>query len=199
MIRWLERARSELSIRLSAVVIKTRLNDRATLRGLRRMSMVIVHTFRSLQDTFEARASEWMLTGVVLSLAVVFTLNEGMFYRESFEGLRSILNSRFGWALILAVVGLVRLSVLTINGSYWRTPHLRSLTAFLSAGVWFLFCAGFARNGSVMLAIMPWVFMLDAYNAKRAGREAGQSEFFQRHRRQKQDTLNAGMARGAQR
>lgn len=162
--------------------------------------MIVVHSFKSLQETFEARASEWALTGVMISMSLVFLLNEEMFYRSSFEGMRNIFNSRYGWAAILAVVGLTRLSVLIINGSHWRTPHMRSLTAFLSAGVWFLFCAGFARNGSIMLAIAPWIFLLDAYNAKRASHEAGKSEYMQRYHTQRRDiTHHAGMARGPRR
>lgn len=163
----------------------------------RSFTMIFVHTWRSFNQTFEARAPEWVLTGAMISLSLVFFLNDTVFYQETFEGLRNILNSRYSWGLILGMIGLSRLSVLVINGSYWRTPHLRSFTAFLSAGIWFLFCVGFARNSSVLVAILPWVFLLDALNAKRAGHEAGKSEFIQRYLRQEQ--VNAGMARGPQR
>lgn len=159
--------------------------------------MIIVHSMslRSLQETFEARASEWMLTGAIISLALVFLINDSMFYGPNFRGLRDIMNSRMGWVVLLLSVGLMRFTVLVINGAYWRTPHFRSLTAFLSAGVWFLFFFGFVNNGSVMMAIMPWVFFLDAYNAKRAGREAGHSEFVQRAiRKKKQEQSDARMA-----
>lgn len=162
--------------------------------------MIVVHSFKSLQETFEARASEWALTGVIISMSLVFLLNEEMFRRNSFEGLRNIFDNRYGWAAILAVVGLSRLTVLVVNGSYWRTPHFRSLMAFISAGIWFLFWAGFVRDGSVMSAIAPWIFFLDAYNAKRASREAGKSEYLQRYHTQiRRDKLNAGMARGSRR
>jgi len=143
--------------------------------------MVIVHSIRSLQETFEARASEWMLTCAIVSLGLVFTFNSSMFYGSSFEGLRSIINSQVAWASILLSVGMLRLCVLCINGLYYRTPHFRSFTAFVSSGVWFLFFIGFVRNGSMLMALMPWIFLLDAYNAKRAGREAGTSEYVQRH------------------
>lgn len=159
--------------------------------------MIVVHSFRSLQETFEARASEWALTGVLISLSIVFLVEGDMFSRNTFDGLRSILDSHYGWSAILAVVGLTRLSVLVVNGYYWRTPHLRSLTAFLSAGIWFLFCAGFARHGSIMVAVAPWIFLLDAYNAKRAGHEAGKSEYIQRyHTQMRRGKVNAGLARG---
>ena len=160
--------------------------------------MIIVHSFESLKESFEARASEWSLTGVMVSLALAFLFNEGLFYRDTLEGMRDIINSRFAWITIMSFVGLTRFAVLIVNGAYWRTPHLRSLTAFLSAGIWFLFFMGFVRNGSLMMAIMPWVFLLDAYNAKRAGREAGKSEFQQRYIR-KREQVDARMALGAER
>jgi hypothetical protein len=180
--------------RQSAQSIRDLRNE--TAEGAGRMWMIIAHSFHSLRDTFEARASEWALTGVLLSMALVFLLNDAFFYKEHFSGLRDIANSRGFWAAILTFVGLTRLSVLVINGSYYRTPHWRSATAFLSAGVWFLLFMGFLRNGSIMAAIAPWIFLLDAYNSKRAGREAGMSEFIQRHVK-KRGVENAGLAHGA--
>lgn len=159
--------------------------------------MIVAHSFESLKNTFEARASEWALTGVLVSMAVVFLVNDTMFYGENFSRLREILDSRFGWAAVFSVVGLVRLAVLVINGAYWRTPHFRAATAFFSAGVWFLLFLGFVRNGSMMAAIAPWIFLLDAYNIKRASHEAGKSEFIQRHVKNRQGRADAELAHRA--
>ncbi len=154
--------------------------------------MVIVHSLslESLRETFEARASEWMLACATLSLAFVFFLNINMFYSEAFEGLRGINNNRYFWGMAFFVVGAIRLSVLTINGSYYRTPHMRAVTAFFCAGVWFMLCVAFARNGSVLIAITPWIFFLDAYNTVRAAKEAGKSEFGHRYIVQQQVLAN---------
>ena len=157
--------------------------------------MVIVHSFEALQETFEARASEWALTAAILSLAFVFFMNGHMYVQPEFSGLRDIINSQAVWAWIFLLIGSTRLMVLLINGMYWRTPHFRAITAFLSTGVWFLFCVGFARNGDILIALMPWVFFLDAYNTKRAAREAGKSEYIQQYLKKKQDRTNAGFAR----
>lgn len=145
------------------------------------VSMIVVHSFKSLQETFEARASEWMLSGATITLGSVFFLNESMFYREAFEGLRAILNSQWLWGWLLFVIGTARLAVLCVNGMYYRTPHYRAMGAALCSVVWFMFFVGFVRNGSILASLMPWIFLLDAYNAKRASREAGHSEFVQRH------------------
>jgi CHASE2 domain-containing sensor protein len=161
--------------------------------------MIILHSFKSLGETFEVRASEWMLTGATLSLAFVFFVNDTMFLSQGFSGMREILNYRITWAWIFLFVGLLRLMVLTINGAYWRTPHLRALTAFLCSGVWFFLCVGFLRNGSVLAALVPWIFFLDVYNVKRASREAGKSEFLQRHVRNLQDQMHAGNSAEPQR
>ena len=145
------------------------------------MSTVVVHSFRSLQETFEARASEWACATILVLLSFVFFFNDAMLYQQNLEGMRTILNSQLGWAAIFFLIGSTRLTVLVINGAYWRTPHFRALTAFFSVGVWFMIVAAFARNGSLVLAFSLPIFVLDAYNIKRASREAGQSEFIRRH------------------
>lgn len=156
--------------------------------------MIIVHSIKSLQESFEARASEWMLTGATICLGFVFFLNSTMFHKESFEGLRGIIGNQYIWAAIFTIVGFARLAVLLINGAYWRTPHFRAAGAFLCSGVWFVFCLSFVRNGSILIAIMPWIFLLDAYNVKRASREAGKSEFIQRYVKSK-EVSDAGSTR----
>lgn len=192
-IRWRVPALWALSTRLSADI--TRIKQAA--ERLMEKSMVIVHnvSLSSLRETFESRASEWMLTGATLSLAAVFFVNEGMFLREAFEGLRGMNSSRFFWGFIFAIIGLIRLTVLLVNGAYWRTPHFRAATAFLSSGIWFVLCAGFARNGSVLIALVPWIFFLDAYNTRRAAKEAGKSEFVQRYLKNKQGSADGHLQR----
>lgn len=193
MIRSLEHVLSALSTRVSAAVIRRK----RTVEQLRETSMVIVHnmSIQSLRETFEARASEWMLTGAIISLAIVFFANEEMFTREAFQGLRDISGNRLMWATAFAVIGFIRLTVLIINGAYWRTPHFRAATAFLCTVIWFALCAGFARNGSVLIAIVQWIFFLDAYNTRRAAKEAGKSEFIQRYIKNKQDTTDGLVSR----
>jgi len=153
---------------------------------------IIIHSFRSLQDTFEARASEWAFASMLILMSGVFFVNDGMLYQQAFDGLRTIAKSQLVWAFVFLIMGILRLTVLIINGAYWRTPHLRSLTAFLSSGLWFMLLIGFLRNGSIMTAVMPPLFLLDAYNAKRAAKEAGRSEsvryYFRKMQRQDHGT-----------
>ncbi len=150
--------------------------------------MVIIHAWESLSDTFEARASEWALSAATVCLGLVCLFNSDLFVNRAFRGL-SEWAGQDAWAIGFLLVGIARLTVLLINGAYWRTPQFRSAFAFLTAGVWFQLLLGFAANFSFLLAIMPWLFLLDTYNAMRAGREAGIGLRFHRLKR---DAENGG-------
>lgn len=150
--------------------------------------MVIIHAWQSLSDTFEARASEWAMSAAILCLGLVCVVNTELFLAPNFHGLTEWLSQQT-WAILFLLVGTARLTVLLINGAYWRTPQFRSIFAFISAGVWFQLLLGFAANISFALAIMPFLFLLDAYNALRAAREAGIGLLFHHI---KKDAKNAG-------
>jgi hypothetical protein len=141
------------------------------------LSMITVHAWESINETFEARASEWALACVMFSLGVVSAVNEDLFASSNAFGVLARWATQETWALIFLSVGFVRLCVLFVNGGYWRTPHFRSALAFASCFVWFQLVLGFAPNVSFLLATMPWVFLLDAYNALRSAREAGIAQY----------------------
>lgn len=153
--------------------------------------MYIAHSWQSLTDTFEARASEWALAGATFSLGLVSMLNTDLYTNPGFRGLTEWFDQPT-WTIIFLTVGFLRLTVLLINGAYWRTPQFRCLFAFITAGVWFQLLLGFAANLSFFLAVMPWIFGLDVYNAKRAGREAGISLLF--HSYHTREAKNGGSA-----
>lgn len=148
--------------------------------------MVIVHSWESLRATFEARASEWALAGAIFCLGLVSFFNTTLFQSPNFDGLTEWATQRT-WAVGFLTIGFLRGMVLIINGGWWRTPHFRAVFAFLAAGVWFHLMLGFAANLSFALAIMPWLFLLDAYNALRAGREAGIAQLFQSSHKKKEN------------
>lgn len=149
----------------------------------RRIDMVIIHSWTSFQQTFEARASEWFLGAITASLAIVTMLNDDLFQGLNFVGLKSVF-SQDTWALIFLVLGVSRIIVLIINGNYWRTPHFRCAMAFFSCFLWFQLALGLAPNMSLGLAVFPWLFLLDAFNALRAGREVGMAQVIQHHRQE---------------
>ena len=72
--------------------------------------------------------------------------------------------------------------VLLINGAWWRSPHLRALMAFLSCFVWWQMSSDLVPNFALGFALLPPILALDAYNAIRAGREAGVAHYIQRRK-----------------
>lgn len=148
--------------------------------------MIINHTWSSLNQTFEARASEWALAAITVCLGLVCLLNLDLFDNPIYHYLRTWANPEI-WGSIFVLIGASRLTVLFINGGYWRTPHFRSIFAFTCCFLWFQLSLGFASNLGFGLAVYPWLFFLDAYNALRAGREAGIAQYLQKHRRETQN------------
>lgn len=142
--------------------------------------MITVYSWHSLRQTFEARASEWALAFMTFSLGVVSFFNVDLFADFRFSNLARVADQTT-WAWGFLLVGGFRLSALFINGSYWRTPQIRSIFAFLTCFVWFQLALGLLYNFSFGIALLPWLFLLDAYNSVRAGREAGVAQYIQRH------------------
>jgi hypothetical protein len=144
--------------------------------------MLIVHAWESLNETFEARASEWILAFATLTMALVSYVNEDMFNTPALEKLALWL-AQDTWTLVFLVIGLTRLIVLCINGMYWRTPLYRCILAFVTSGLLFQISWGVADNLSFGVAIFPWLFVLDTYNALRAGKEAGIAQYLHYQRK----------------
>ena len=142
------------------------------------LEMVIAH-WNSLVLTFRTRASEWMLGGAIMSLGLLFRFRPTMFVDDGFRSALDIAPQTV-WAWGLTVIGVVRLTVLLINGAWWTTPIFRSITAALSCFLWFQLFLGFMPNFSIMFALTPWLFMLDAFNAIRTGKESGITLFHTR-------------------
>lgn len=156
--------------------------------------MIIISALGSLNTTFEVRASEWALAFSMTSLAFITFANPALFDMDSFvtivamtRPMANALHVSIGtlWGVVFTCVGLGRLCMLLVNGAWWPTPHFRSLAAFCSCFIWFQITIGIALNFSWGLAIFPWLFLLDAYNALRAGHEAGVSQYLRRYGKEK--------------
>jgi hypothetical protein len=139
--------------------------------------MVVLHAWESLIDTLKTRASEWMLGGAMISLGLTFRFNTGLFDSSAaFNAIKEIASQDY-WAWGCLLVGACRVIVLLINGMWWPTPIFRALLALLSCFVWFKLGFAFGSNFSIVISLLPWLFLLDAYNGVRVGHEAGMIYF----------------------
>ena len=148
---------------------------------VKRLSMILAHSVKTLKTTFDARASEWALAVATLLLGVSFVFNETLFVDSGWRALAQFA-SQETWGFVCTTLGALRLLVLLINGAWWRSPHLRALMAFLSCFVWWQMSSDLVPNFALGFALLPPILALDAYNAIRAGREAGVAHYIQRRK-----------------
>lgn len=139
--------------------------------------MIFAHITTSFRETFHARASEWALAVVLFNWALILAFNETLFDGPSYSALAA-LASQQTWAWVCMVFGAVRLIVLAINGAWRRSPHMRSVCAFVACFFWFQIIIGMLQSGtwSTGMAVYPVLFFLDTFNVIRAIGEAGRSD-----------------------
>lgn len=140
--------------------------------------MIFAHITHSLRHTFPTRASEWALGLMLFNWSVVLIFNPNLFAELPNYSHFTEIMSQGSWAALCFIGGTLRLTMLFINGTWRRSPHLRAAAAFLSCFFWFqvslaLFQSGLFATG---LAVYPVLFLLDVYNVFRASRDAGFSD-----------------------
>lgn len=127
--------------------------------------------FLHVKKHFSARASEWMLAGILTSIGLMFLRPETMFDKSFvYVGLARIANEQT-WGWFCFIFGAIRLAALVINGAWVPSSyHLRAFTAFVACFFWFQLTLGLIMimQPSILLAIVPWLFMLDMLNCHRA-------------------------------
>lgn len=144
--------------------------------------MLFSYMIRSLRDTFPTRNSEWGLATMLLLWGVILDFDPTLFARSpSFDGMARLFDQST-WAVLCFLTGVGRLAMLTVNGFWRRSPHLRAMGAFLGSGFWFQITLSFLQSEttSTGLAIYPVLFLLDAYNVLRALGDAGHTDKYYR-------------------
>ncbi|MFG1465281.1 hypothetical protein V5F77_20565 [Xanthobacter sp. DSM 24535] len=135
--------------------------------------MLILH----IRHHFRARATEWMLSGVMLLWGALLLRPGQAFSQPAYSELARIASEEW-WGWICLITGAVRLVALIINGAMRPSPHLRAGLAFLSSYFWFELSLGFLLAGGygTALAVYPLAFVFDLFNAAMAAGDAGASD-----------------------
>ena len=146
--------------------------------------MIISAHIKSFRETFEGRASEWALAIIMLGWGLALVVNDTLFYTSPNLKTLAAMAPQDTWATAFLIVGSLRLVALAINGWWRRTPHIRYVTGFLSAGVWYLLSVGIWRNDAILPGTItyPVYFLLDMYNVWRAVGDAGWVDYLNRNR-----------------
>ena len=133
--------------------------------------MLILH----IRKHFRVRATEWLLSGVMLLWGVLLLCPSDTFAMPSYGELARI-GSEDAWGWFGVTVGGLRLLVLIINGALRPSPHLRAILAWLSSYFWWQLSLGFymAGEGGMALALCPLAVVFDVFNAAMAAGDAGE-------------------------
>lgn len=151
--------------------------------------MLILHIRRH----FRARATEWMLSGVMLLWGALLLRPGQTFAQPVYSELARIASEEW-WGWICLITGAVRLVALIINGAMRPSPHLRAGLAFVSTYFWFELSLGFVLSGGqgTALAVYPLAFLFDLFNAAMAAGDAGASDRAAILKKQKAETGHGG-------
>lgn len=137
-------------------------------------NMIVVE----MRKHFRERALEWWSAGVLALWGGYVLLNPGMF--ESMAQCQGMLNlaPQHVWGFFALVFGMCRLSALTINGFWYRTPLVRLVTAFMSIFVWFWVEVGLVLAGvpTMGLVVYGMLTVADMYSAFRSAADTYEAE-----------------------
>ena len=138
------------------------------------MNIIIEKRTSGFFHSVNSRLSEWGL-GIVMSYwGIVFMLTDGIFDREPYRHLANLVPPAV-WILAMAVIGFGRLSVLILNGSLSKSPHLRTLASLASGTIWLQLALAFYSSCSAtwLLPGMLVIFSgMDFVAMLRAARDA---------------------------
>lgn len=100
---------------------------------------------------------EWEHAFILFFLGLIIYKNPNFFDKANYPAFFDMFDSAKAWMLLFLFIGVGRLIILMINGSWRRTPHFRAFFAFLSAGVFSLVSLNFYRpdNLSTAMAVYP--------------------------------------------
>lgn len=135
-----------------------------------------------IRQHFTERATEWLVAGMLITWGYeCLTADPAVWNLPINSALRTVAGQKT-WGTIALSIGLIRLAALYINGAMRRSPHLRSVGAFLSCFLWLQLTLGvmLSELHSLAFAFYPWLFFADFYNAQRAARDAGFVDWFAR-------------------
>ena len=92
------------------------------------------------KDTFRDRVSEWTLAGAMLGWGLLVLISQNLFIDDPFFKLMIHTTSQYTWGTVTAIVGMLRITFLIINGAYRPSAHIRAIGCVLGAILWsFLF------------------------------------------------------------
>lgn len=150
---------------------------------------VIVRIGKGIHEHFPARASEWVLSFMIVRWGQIVASPDALFDISPAFSQMKLFAPEWAWGYAAMAIGLLRLIALIVNGTFSETrygrwsPHVRAVISSLSCFFWTQISLGiyYADIGSTGLAVYPGLALLDAWNAVRASGDAGAVDGSRKH------------------
>lgn len=127
---------------------------------------------------FKARRSEWLLAAVLTAIGFSYLTTPGLFDRSPLFDTMKVIMPQPRWGEAFAGIGVMRLVMLWINGSWSISPYFRTVGAFVSGILWLVLLLSQSFADTPPQTRWVWLVFLifDMVNASDAARDAGASK-----------------------
>lgn len=145
--------------------------------------------FLRLRQHFQVRFAEWIMAGIVFSLGWSLLTEPNTFaVNPIFTEIKRWISQPVLGMFCLMFLGLGRAAVLTINGMWRQSPHLRALMAFAGCFFWLDLCFGLSHSGHqpISISVYQWFILIEARTVYVAMKDARVAD-----ERAKSDTATA--------
>lgn len=131
---------------------------------------VLVSVWMSITE----RCAEWTLGAITLGWGWALLQPGDTFAVSTYDTMRGWMSEEW-WTVFFLIGGSARLIMLTINGHWRKSPHLRMVAAATTFWVWVFLAIGFALAGTNSPGAFTYsIFALaELINVFRAARDAG--------------------------
>ena len=136
--------------------------------------MIIAHIRDNFANAFFPRLSEWYCASMLMGLGFILSGNPELMSssKTSAYQLLLMIATQETWSTVMKVFATVRLLILLINGAWARSPHLRSISAFMTCFFWTQIALSFLPIMGLGFGMAAGHLVLDFANSIRAARDA---------------------------
>lgn len=136
--------------------------------------MIFAHIRDNFANAFFPRLSEWYCAAMLMGLGFILSANPDLMAssKTSAYQLLLMIASQETWSTVMKLFAAVRLLILLINGAWSRSPHLRSVSAFVTCFFWTQMALSFLPVMGLAFGMAAGLLALDFANSIRAARDA---------------------------
>jgi len=136
--------------------------------------LFIAHIRQNFAGAFFLRLAEWYAAILLFALGWILWVKPDLMQSEpsGIYGLMKLVATQPQWSIGIMMFACMRLAVLTINGAWRRSPHLRWISALLSMFFWMQIALSFRVVENLSLVFAIGILLLDFANMIRAAYDA---------------------------